>query len=239
MIVNHIDGSEWLKYAMNHNIRHQLTDKNIYQLKETARKSCCGFSLRYFEENKKDPTFYLPFFETIQSDVYEFYMLHKHGNLRLLCYWPYNKEIENELKGKINGYKKFPYYNDLTEVIFTKSDSENGYLGNQMNQFGYYEQAYQDEYSVRLYHFAYHDHCQSFGGICLFIEKETNNIFIFGIGEDDGWMFPETYCYHDYEISGINTFELWRLCSMVNDINVPGIDNQTVIEKLYEQHKNE
>lgn len=70
-----------------------------------------------------------------------------------------------------------------------------------------------------------------------FIEKETNNIFIFGIGEDDGWMFPETYCYHDYEISGINTFELWRLCSMVNDINVLGIDNQAVIEKLYEQRK--
>ena len=70
-----------------------------------------------------------------------------------------------------------------------------------------------------------------------FIEKETNNIFIFGIGEDDGWMFPETYCYHDYEISGINTFEFWRLCSMVNDINVLGIDNQAVIEKLYEQRK--
>ena len=50
-------------------------------------------------------------------------------------------------------------------------------------------------------------------------------------------MLPETYCYHDYEISDINTFELWRLCSMVNDINVLGIDNQTIIEKLYEQHK--
>ena len=155
------------------------------------------------------------------------------------CYWPYNETIEADLKKKVKGFKGSPYwYNKYTEVTFEKSD-DFGYLGELMNQFGYYEQAYQDDYSVRLYHFAYHDHCQSFGGICLFIEKETNNIFIFGLGEDDGWMFPETYCYHDYEISGINTFELWRLCSMVNDINVPGIDNQTVIEKLYEQHKNE
>lgn len=237
MIVDYNEASKWLKAAMNPQYRLYMSHADMVEMSDD--NNVCGYSSRYFDENNKDITFYKPFFGTIQDDICEFAGLSGFGSLRMWCYWPYNETIEEDLKKKVKGFKGSHYwYNKYTEVTFEKSD-DFGYLGELMNQFGYYEQAYQDEYSVRLYHFAYHDHCQSFGGICLFIEKETNNIFIFGIGEDDGWMFPETYCYHDYEISGINTFELWRLCSMVNDINVTGIDNQTVIEKLYEQHKNE
>ena len=237
MIVDYKEASKWLKAAMNPQYRLYISHADIVEMSDD--NNVCGYSSRYFDENNKDITFYRPFFGTIQDDIYEFAGLSGFGSLRIWCYQPYNETIEADLKKKVKGFKGSPYwYNKYTEVTFEKSD-DFGYLGELMNQFGYYEQAYQDDYSVRLYHFAYHDHCQSFGGICLFIEKETNNIFIFGLGEDDGWMFPETYYYHDYEISGINTFELWRLCSMVNDINVPGIDNQTVIEKLYEQHKNE
>ena len=237
MIVDYVEGNKWLKAAMNPQYRLYMSQDDIVEIIHDNR--VCGFSSRYFDENNKDITFYKPFFAAIQNDIYESAGSSCFGSLRMWCHWPYNETIEADLKKKVKNFKGNHYwYNKYTEVEFEKSD-DFGYLGELMNQFGYYEQAYQDDYSVRLYHFAYHSHCQSFGGICLFIEKETNNIFIFGIGEDDGWMFPETYCYHDYEISGINTFEFWRLCSMVNDINVLGIDNQAVIEKLYEQHKNE
>lgn len=44
---------------------------------------------------------------------------------------------------------------------------------------------------LEVYHLCYDSHTQTSGGICLFINRQTNNIKIFGIGEDDGYMFPE------------------------------------------------
>lgn len=69
--------------------------------------------------------------------------------------------------------------------------------------------------------------------MCLFIEKITNKIFLFKMGEDDGSIFPDICGYVDYEIKGINHNELWALTSMVNKINAQGFNNQIVIDNLY------
>ena len=90
-----------------------------------------------------------------------------------------------------------------------------------------------DDNSIRLYHLCYDSHTQTIGGICLFINRQTNNIKIFGIGEDDGHMFPELNSFINYEVKGINQYELFALCSMVNDINATGLNNQIIIDKLY------
>ena len=127
------------------------------------------------------------------------------------------------------------WYNDLTEIKY-EYDYEPGYMGTLMDTFGNYNKCYYDEDSIRFYHFTYMSNCQSFGSVVLFVDIFHHDIYIFGIGEDDGWMFPETAWYHDYKKSGINKYELWQLCAMVNDVHVDNFDNQLIIEKLYNEY---
>ena len=238
MIVDRLEGSEWLLYALNKGKGIYLTKKEEINIEKYVDKYKINWEISTSEGfKKKDRKLYVPFFDTIQDDILEFNRMLEYGYLNQYVEWPYNKEIEDSYikSGLLSKKYRCPkMYNDLKEIEFHYYEGNNLY--DLMNQDNWYEQAYQDNNCVRLYHFAYHERCQSFGGICLFIQKQTNEIFIFGIGEDDGWMFPETYYYNDYEETGINKFELWRLCSMVNNINVPGINNQEVISKLYKSY---
>lgn len=236
MILDYYESSEWLKYIFNKSI---LTNREKESLLSDADNTCCGYSVKYFEENNIDIIQYAPFFETIQDDIRKFSMLTHYGCNKLFMYWPYNKQIEDkliELGLKSNRHRQPNMYNDLTEIKY-EYDYDPCYLGNMMNTFGYYNKGYYDEYSIRLYHFVYNSFCQSFGGISLIIDRLHNDIHIFGIGEDDGWFFPETVYYHDYEKSGINQYELWQLCSIVNDIHKDKLDNQLIIDKLYKEYK--
>lgn len=234
MILDYNKGSEWLSYIFNKVV---LSDKQKEMLLLDADGSCCGYNLKYFEENNIDKTQYAPFFECIQDDIYKFADLTHYGCNRLWQYWPYNKDIEDNLiQIGVMKNRQPRLYNDLKKVKY-EYDYDPCYLGNMMDSFGCYDKGFYDEDSIRLYHFTYNSYCQSYGGICLFIDRTHNNIHIFGIGEDDGWMFPETVWYHDYEKSGINQYELWKLCAMVNDIHMEKLDNQLIIDKLYKEYR--
>ena len=234
MILDYNKGSEWLPYIFN---KTELSDKQKEDLLADADGSCCGYDLKYFEENNIDKTQYVPFFECIQNDIYKFAELTHYGCNCLWQYWPYNKDIEDKLIqiGVIKN-RQPRWYNDLAEVKY-EYDYDPCYLGNMMDSFGCYDKGFYDEASIRLYHFTYNSHCQSYGGVSLIIDKLHNDIHIFGIGEDDGWMFPETTWYHDYEKSGINQYELWKLCAMVNEIHIENLDNQLIIDKLYKEYR--
>lgn len=150
-----------------------------------------------------------PFVSTMKFDILEIYELLKFGTNQYIMHWPKNGEIEFE-----------PLENP-------------GDMHRLMNSSDFYNRGYIDDGFIRLYHLCYDSHTQTSGGICLFIDRKTNDIRVFGIGEDDGWMFPELNNFIDYKSQGINKYELFALCSIVNDINAKGLDNQKVIENLY------
>ena len=230
MTAEYNKGSEWLNTIFNKipfsNDLQKLWDSEEY-------------SKHYRTDHDTiDISKYGPFFETIEDDIYKFYELMEYGCNHLWMYWPYNKEIEDNLikLGLISGRNRNTrWYNDLTEIKY-EYDYEPGYMGTLMNTFGNYNKCYYDEDSIRFYHFTYNSNCQSFGGIVLFVDRLHHDIYIFGIGEDDGWMFPETTWYHDYKKSGINKYELWQLCAMINDVHVDNFDHQLIIEKLYNEY---
>lgn len=204
MTVDYNPSDKWLKTVMKANEK-KLSD-NIRE------RLIIDFYLDYYKlrarDNEflkdKDIAFYLPFWNTMDDDIDCFQEAAKQNNLRY--YYILFEDNPNEIKQQ--------FYNDYG-------------LCDRMNQFGYYQKAYQDEISVRLYHFSI------YGGMCLFIEKITNKIFLFKMGEDDGSIFPDICGYVDYEIKGINHDELWALTSMVNKINAQGFNNQIVIDNLY------
>ena len=156
-----------------------------------------------------DPVPLYPFLKTMEFDLLEVYDLLEYGTNQYIMHWPTNGEI-------------------VFESLKVPGD-----MHNLMNSSDFYNHGFIDDNSIRLYHLCYDSHTQTSGGICLFINRQTNNIKIFGIGEDDGYMFPELNSFINYEVKGINQYELFALCSMVNDINATGLDNQVIIDKLY------
>jgi hypothetical protein len=62
------------------------------------------------------------------------------------------------------------------------------------------------------------DRYSSYGGISLVIDRWKNEPHVVGVGEDDGWFFPETLYWRNLDKEGINKWELWRLCQAVGDI---------------------
>lgn len=230
MTAEYNKGSEWLNTIFN----KISFNKELQRLWDSEEYS------RWYktQNNDIDISKYGPFFETIESDIHKFYELMEYGCNHMIIYWPYNKEIEDNLIniGLITGRNRNArLYNDLKEVKY-EYNYEPGYMGTLMNTFGTYNKCYHDEDSIRFYHFTYNSFCQSFGGIVLFVDKLHHDIYIFGIGEDDGWMFPNTTWYHDYEKYGINKYELWQLCAIVNDVHIDNFDNQLIIEKLYNEY---
>lgn len=168
------------------------------------------YSKWYKTYNNIDLSKYGPFFETIETDLDKFREVMEYGCNRLIMYWPYNKEIENNLiKNGIISKRtsNIRLYNELTKIKY-EYDYDPCYSYNLMDTFGNYNKCYYDEDSIRFYHFTYNSFCQSAGGVTLFIDRLHHDIYIFGIGEDDGYMFPNTTWYHDYEKSGINKYEL-------------------------------
>lgn len=230
MTAEYNKGSEWLNTIFD-KIPFNKEIQNLWDSEE--------YSKWYKTHNNDiDISKYGPFFETIETDIYKFYELMNYGCNHMIAYWPYNKKIEDNLIHLGLVSKRNPnirLYNDLTEVLYVH-DYEPGYMGCLMDTFGTYNKCYYDEKSIRFYHFVYNSFCQSSGGIVLFVDRLHHDIYIFGIGEDDGWMFPNTTWYHDYEKTGINKYELWQLCAMVNDVHINKFDNQLIIEKLYNEY---
>ncbi len=216
MIANYKKSSEWLPFIFNPSF--VPSEKDIESIKKAGYSACSGYV------GEKDMVKYGPFFETIYNDILEFTKFEEYG-YRTKLEWPYNEEMEKHYK-ELGVYGTNPrLYNNLDKARYSYYP-ETSNINVIMDTFGTYDQVYYDECSIRCYHFM-----ENHGGVCVIINRENNEIKIFGIGEDDGRMFPKTVKDH------INQYELWKLTSIVNDIHIEGFENQEVIEKLYEKEK--
>lgn len=236
MILDYLKSSKYLAHIFDKTV---LTDWEKSCLLDYVK--WMNLSFYDFESNNIDIYQLIPFFKTIEIDIGKFGSLpSSYGFNRQNLYWPYNKEIEDKLvklglTSKLN--RKVRFYNELTEAVYVSAYDPN-YMQSQMYNFGYYNIGFYDECSIRLHHLVDHNCCQADGGISLIIDRNhEHNIYIFGIGEDDGWFFPETYHYVDYKNTGINNYEFYHLTAMVNDIHLDNFDNQDVINKLYDEHE--
>lgn len=142
MTAEYSKGSEWLNTIFN----KIPFSKDLEKLWDSEE-----YSKHYKTDHDTiDISKYGPFFETIEDDIYKFYELMEYGCNHLWMYWPYNKEIEDNLikLGLMSGRNRNTrWYNDLTEIKY-EYDYEPGYMGTLMNTFGNYNKCYYDEDSI-------------------------------------------------------------------------------------------
>lgn len=119
-----------------------------------------------------------------------------------------------------------------TEVVYETGIDDMPEIYNGLEAYGgEYNTCYEHDEWVSIYHIDNHSRCQDFGGISLWINQLNYDIKIFGIGEDDGFVFPEMQYYKDYK--ALNPHEKGKFCQILNDIHIDNFDTQAVIDKIW------
>lgn len=222
MIVDYNESCKYLHEAMN----TEFNSLNNYQLKELDSLYYNNHNNRYcrYDECPYDYDIKYrccaPFFDTIESDI---------RNIYNFKYW---EENSSKMISHITWYEINKNTNKLESKQWGTDYHDINDIYNWLDSFNCMNRVYQDDNFLRLYHIDMNQHDYS-GGIVLFIEKNTNNIKVHSISEDDGYIFPNYYMYVDFEERGITRYECYVLCQMLNDINVSGINIQEVIQKLF------
>lgn len=223
MIVNYNESCKYLHEAMNNN----FSSLNNYQLKELDELYMSPNNYNRYCQYDEEPHIYdikyrcrAPFFDTIESDI------------RKIFNFKYWEENSSKMTSPITWYEIIKNTNKIEPKWYDPDYHDINDIHNWLDSFDCMNRAYQDDNFLRLYHIDMNQHDYS-GGIVLFIEKNTNNIKIHSISEDDGYIFPNYYMYVDFGKRGITRYECYVLCQMLNDINVSGINTQEVIQKLF------
>lgn len=148
---------------------------------------------------------------------------------RVCCHWIPQKGSYN-FDRRIKEWEKS--FGLDTEVVYDTYIDDVCDIYNGLEAYGgEYNVCYEHDEWISIYHIDNNYNCQFYGGLSLWINKLDYEIKIFGIGEDDGFVFPETTYYKHY--IALNKHERIKLCQLLNDIHIDNFDNQKVIDKIW------